>query len=217
MDEKGPKFPRRKIRKNDTEGSGVKVKPGKYKLIMEVGEIKDETSIIVKSDPRLSVSKTAIEDSYNFGKKLEDYIEIINQASDQLAKSIIIAKDFEKVMIKDSSTYKTQINLSKKMIKKMTQIQDLFFGKDDKRQGIIRSPKETVLSRIRKAYYYSISRPNGITKTENILINQAKNQLEFALDSVNLFFNKDWENYQLKMEKLNLSPFKSIKKFNLYN
>ena len=99
----------------------------------------------------------------------------------------------------------------------MTQIQDLFFGKDDKRQGIIRSPKETVLSRIRKAYYYSISRPNGITKTENILINQAKNQLEFALDSVNLFFNKDWENYQLKMEKLNLSPFKSIKKFNLYN
>ncbi|MDG2372439.1 MAG: hypothetical protein P8L83_07470 [Flavobacteriaceae bacterium] len=217
MDEKGPKFPRRKIRKNDTEGSGVKVKPGKYKLIMEVGEIKDETSIIVKSDPRLSVSKTAIEDSYNFGKKLEDYIEIINQASDQLAKSIIIAKDFEKVMIKDSSTYKTQINLSKKMIKKMTQIQDLFFGKDDKRQGIIRSPKETVLSRIRKAYYYSISRPNGITKTENILINQAKNQLEFALDSVNLFFNKDWENYQLKMEELNLSPFKSIKKFNLYN
>ena len=107
------------------------------------------------------------------------------------------------------------INLSKEMINKITRIQDLFFGKEDKRQGIIRSPKENVLSRLRKAYYYSSSRPNGITKTENILINQVKNELKSSLDSVNTFFDKDWKQYQLKMEDLNLSPFKSIKNFKL--
>jgi photosystem II stability/assembly factor-like uncharacterized protein len=215
MDEKGPRFPRRNLRKNNNEGSGVQVKPGSYKLVMEIGEIKSETSINVKSDPRLSVSKIAIDDSYESGKKLENYFEIINQASNQLAKSFIIAKDFEKIMTKDTSTFKTQINLSKEMINKISRIQDLFFGKDDKRQGIIRSPKETVLSRMRKAYYYSSSRPNGITKTENILIKQAENELKSSLDSVNSFFDKDWKQYQLKMEDLNLSPFKSIKKFNL--
>ncbi|MDA9685497.1 hypothetical protein N9T93_00890, partial [Flavobacteriaceae bacterium] len=215
MDEKGPRFPRRNLRKNNSEGSGVQVKPGNYKLVMEIGEIKSETSINVKSDPRLSVSKIAIDDSYESGKKLENYIEIINEASNQLAKSFIIAKDFEKIMTKDTSTFKKQINLSKEIINKITRIQDLFFGKEDKRQGIIRSPRETVLSRLRKAYYYSISRPNGITKTENILINQAKNELKSSLDSVNSFFDKDWKQYQLKMEDLNLSPFKSIKNFNL--
>ena len=215
MDEKGPNYPRRKIRKNNNEGSGVQVKPGTYKLIMQVGEIKDESSIIIKPDPRLKFSKKTIEDSYNSGKKLENFIETVNQVSNQLAESIIIVKDFEKIMAKDTSTHKKHLKLSKEMIKKITGIQDLFFGKDDKRQGIIRSPKENVLSRIRKASYYASSRPNGITKTENILINQAKNELESALDSVNSFFIDDWKEYQLKMEEIDFSPFKSIKNFSL--
>ena len=218
MDEKGPKYPNRKIRKNNSEGSGTQVKPGKYKLIMEVGDINDETSIIVKSDPRLSISKKAIENSYKTSKTLEKYIEIIDKASNQLAKSILIAKDFENILIKnDSLLFKTQIESSKEVIKKINVIQDLFFGKVDKRQGIIRSPKETVLSRIRKAYYYSSSRPNGTTKTEEILITQAENELKSALDKINMFFNEEWKKYQLKMEKISISPFKPIQKFNINN
>ena len=218
MDEKGPKYPNRKIRKNNSEGSGTQVKPGEYKLIMEVGDINDETSIIVKSDPRLSISKKAIENSYKTSKTLEKYIKIIDKASNQLAKSILIAKDFENILIKnDSLSFKTQIESSKEVIKKINVIQDLFFGKVDKRQGIIRSPKETVLSRIRKAYYYSSSRPNGTTKTEEILITQAENELKSALDKINMFFNEEWKKYQLKMEKISISPFKPIQKFNINN
>ena len=218
MDEKGPKYPNRKIRKNNSEGSGTQVKPGEYKLIMEVGDINDETSIIVKSDPRLSISKKAIENSYKTSKTLEKYIKIIDKASNQLAKSILIAKDFENILIKnDSLLFKTQIESSKEVIKKINVIQDLFFGKVDKRQGIIRSPKETVLSRIRKAYYYSSSRPNGTTKTEEILITQAENELKSALDKINMFFNEEWKKYQLKMEKISISPFKPIQKFNINN
>ena len=218
MDEKGPKYPNRKIRKNNSEGSGTQVKPGEYKLIMEVGDINDETSIIVKSDPRLSISKKAIENSYKTSKTLEKYIKIIDKASNQLAKSILIAKDFENILIKnDSLLFKTQIESSKEVIKKINVIQDLFFGKVDKRQGIIRSPKETVLSRIRKAYYYSSSRPNGTTKTEEILITQAENELKSALDKVNMFFNEEWKQYQLKMEKVSISPFKPSEKFNINN
>ena len=178
----------------------------------------DETYILVKSDPRLLISKKSIEDSYKTSKKLEEYMEIINKTSKQLAKSILIADNFEKVLTKnDSIIYKNQITLSKKIIKNINSLQDLFFGKVDKRQGIVRSPKETVLSRIRKANYYSSSRPNGITKTEDILINQAKNELKSVLNKVNLFFNEDWKEYQIKMEQLSVSPFKPIQKFNINN
>jgi len=218
MDESGPNYPSRKNKKNKKEGSGIQVKPGKYKLVMEVGELIDEASIDVKLDPRLSISNKTVEESYNSAKTLENMIDIIGKASEQLAKSIIITKDFEKFLMKnDTLKYKSEIKLSKEIAKKIAKTQDLFFGKEDKRQGIIRSPKETVLSRIRKAYYYSISRPNGLTKTENILINQAKNELKLALDSVNILYNDDWKKYQLKMEEINLSPFKSVKKFNLNN
>tara|TARA_B110000444_G_scaffold261380_1_gene313050 strand:+ start:5810 stop:8965 length:3156 start_codon:yes stop_codon:yes gene_type:complete len=218
MDEKGPKYPKRKIRKNNQEGSGVNVRPGKYKLIMEVGELKDESSIVVKSDPRLIISSKTIEDSYKTGKKLEKFLDVVDKATVQLAESLLIAKDFEKSLsTNDSILYKDQIILSKEIVKKINSVQDLFFGKIDKRQGIIRSPKENVLSRIRKAYYYSTSRPNGITTTENTLIKQAKSELDSSLKKVNVFFNQDWKQYQLKMDKLSISPFKTTQKFNINN
>ena len=216
MDEKGPNYPSRKIKKIKREASGVSVKPGNYKLVMEIGEFVDEKWINIKSDPRLNISNKSIEESYESAKNIENMIKIVFEASNQLAKSLIITKDFEKLLSKeDTLKFKNEIKLTSEISKKIIKAQDLFFGKEDKRQGIIRSPNETVLSRIRKAYYYSVSRPNGLTKTEKILIKQAKDQLKSALDSVNILFERDWSKYKLEMEEINISPFKSVKKFNI--
>ena len=216
MDEKGPNYPTRKIKKIKREASGVIVKPGNYKLVMEIGEFVDEKWINIKSDPRLNISNKSIEESYESAKNIENMIKIVFEASNQLAKSLIIIKDFEKLLSKeDTLKFKNEIKLTSEISKKIIKAQDLFFGKEDERQGIIRSPNETVLSRIRKAYYYSVSRPNGLTKTEKILIKQAKDQLKSALDSVNILFERDWSKYKLEMEEINISPFKSVKKFNI--
>ena len=183
---------------------------------MEIGEFVDEKWINIKSDPRLNISNKSIEESYESEKNIENMIKIVFEASNQLAKSLIITKDFEKLLSKeDTLKFKNEIKLNSEISKKIIKAQDLFFGKEDKRQGIIRSPNETVLSRIRKAYYYSVSRPNGLTKTEKILIKQAKDQLKSALDSVNILFERDWSKYKLEMEEINISPFKSVKKFNI--
>ena len=216
MDEKGPNYPTRKIKKIKREASGVIVKPGNYKLVMEIGEFVDEKWINIKSDPRLNISNKSIEESYESAKNIENMIKIVFEASNQLAKSLIIIKDFEKLLSKeDTLKFKNEIKLTSEISKKIIKAQDLFFGKEDKRQGIIRSPNETVLSRIRKAYYYSVSRPNGLTRTEKILIKQAKDQLKSALDSVNILFERDWSKYKLKMEEISISPFKPVKKFNI--
>jgi hypothetical protein len=39
--------------------------------------------------------------------------------------------------------------------------------------------------------------------------------LSSALEKTNAFFNEDWKTYQIAMESLKASPFKSIKTFKL--
>ena len=69
----------------------------------------------------------------------------------------------------------------------------LYIGKEDKRQGITRNPKVTVMQRLRTASRYVGSRQTGITTTEEQLMIQAKNALQKALDATNLFFEKELE------------------------
>lgn len=89
----------------------------------------------------------------------------------------------------------------------------LYIGKEDKRQGITRNPEVTVMQRLGTAGWYSGSRPNGMTQTENTLMKHAKDQLDSALKETNNFFVTEWTEYKSKMERVNISPFKEIETF----
>ncbi len=93
----------------------------------------------------------------------------------------------------------------------------MYIGKVDKRQGITRNPEVTVMQRIGNASFYSGSRPDGLTKTEQLLIQHAKTDLKEALSATNTFFNGEWNDYRAKMEEVSLSPFKETKTFTLTN
>ena len=77
----------------------------------------------------------------------------------------------------------------------------LYLGKEDKRQGIVRNPESTVMTRLYGASTYVRSRQNGISKTEKDLINHAKKELENALTKTNSFFNEKWPVLRSKIEK----------------
>ncbi len=98
-------------------------------------------------------------------------------------------------------------------MKKIDSVIAFYIGKEDKRQGITRNPETNVMQRIGTASWYSGSRPNGITKTETNLIKQAADALDNALDQTNSFFNSEWNTYQVKMERMKISPFKETKTF----
>ena len=49
-------------------------------------------------------------------------------------------------------------------------------------------------------------------KIEKLLAQQVKDKLEVVLKETNLFFEKDWENYKMEMNQLNLSPFKKTQR-----
>ena len=216
MDEKGVDRPSRTIQKSKREPGGVGVKPGTYKLVMEYGDQKSETSIQVKSDPRLQVSQQNINEVYTASKNLEAMRKTAADAVKQLVESKEVASKYQKELKKlDKKKFKDQIKASKNIIKKIDSTIAIYIGKEDKRQGITRNPEVTVMQRLGTAGWYSGSRQNGLTATENTLIKHAKNALSDALDKTNMFFTKDWKPYQENMEKLETSPFKEIKSFTI--
>ena len=217
MDEKGVDRPSRSTRKRKREPSGVDVKPGTYKAVLEYGDQTSETTITVKSDPRLDVSQETINEVYNTLKQLEQMQQVAADATKQLAESKALAEKYKKELTDlDKDKYKEDIKTSKDIIKKIDEVLDIYLGKQDKRQGITMTLDVSVTDRLSKARWYVGSRKTGITETEKKLINHAKKDLEAALKTTNLFFEDTFKPYYQKMQTINMTKtLDNIKNFNL--
>ena len=218
MDEKGVNRPSKKLSKSTQESSGVRVLPGTYRAVMSFGDQTSETNIEVKSDPRIQSNAIAIQAVYETLKAFEHLQEITENAVKQLVESKDIVSEFsEKLSKKDKKLNKDALKSCKEITKKIDAILALYFGKDDKRQGITSDPEVSVIERIRTALYYISTRQNGITHTEHNLIAQAKTAIDSALKTTNSFFEEEWLKFQTEMESAKLSPFKTIETFQLKN
>ncbi len=216
MNEKGPDRPARKISKKTRERGGVAVKPGTYKVKMSFGDTTDETTIIVKSDPRLNIDPTSINEVYTYGKQIEKLTQTAADAVKQLVQSKDLANKYSKEMKDlDEDKYKDQIKASKDIVKAIDSVVALYLGKEDKRQGITRNPEVTVMQRIGLANRYVYTRKTGITQTEKNLIKYAEDELKSALDKTNTFFNGKWQPYRKAIESVDLSPFKETQTFTI--
>ena len=211
MDEAGVERPSRKIRGRKNEPGGTSVKPGNYRIELQYMDKTSTASVTVESDPRLDVSAKSINESYSASKQLEQLTQTAADAVEQLVKSKNTAEELsEKLKKEDDKKFKVEIKASKEIVKKIDSLIALYLGKEDKRQGITRNPEVTVMQRLGTANWYSRSRPNGMTQTENTLIQHAQDQLNDALKETNSFFVTDWVEYKSKLERVEISPFKEI-------
>jgi hypothetical protein len=219
MDEAGGDRPSRKIRKRTNEPGGTSVKPGTYNVELSHNGSVSETMIHVESDPRLDIPQKAIDETYNASKKIEAMTQIAADAVKQLVESKNATESFNKNLKKDAGKdnekYKSAIKEGKNLLKKMDSLIALYIGKEDKRQGITRNPEVTVMNRIGSASRYGGSRPNGLTQTETILMQQAKDELQNSLNQTNKFFKEEWIAYISKMKKIAIPEFKKTKAFKL--
>lgn len=216
LTEKGVEKASRKTTEVKVEPSGIKVKPGIYKIMLYFKDQVSENMITIKSDPRFDRSKQSINESYNGSKEIEHMQQIMIKAVKQLTESKSIAKNYKSKLEKlNKSKYKNEISISETTIKEIDDIIDLFLGKEDKRQGIVRSPIPNINSRLSLASGYIKSRPNEQTSTEASLIKQSKDALEYGLKKTNDFYDDTWKSYKNSMENLEISPFKEMAKFKL--
>ena len=216
MDEKGVERPSRKIQKSTREPSGVQVIPGTYRAILSYGDQSSETRIEVQSDPRIPYNAKVVQAVYDTSKAFEQLQQTTSEAVKQLVESNEIVSEFsDKLSEKDKELHKDALKNCKEITEKIDTILALYFGKEDKRQGITSDPVVSVTERIGTALYYIGTRQNGITDTEHSLIEHAKTAINSALKTTNRFFEEDWEDFKTEMETKDLSPFKNIKTFEL--
>jgi hypothetical protein len=212
MDEKGVEYPTKATTKTKKEPSGTRVLKGTYKAVLNYGNLSSETSIRVENDPRLNVNDEAQRAIYLTSKRLESYLSKATEATQQLVQSKKIAETFMKSLKEtDEKGFTQEIEETEQIKSKIEELLVLFFGKVDERQGITSDPNVSVLERLGTANYYVSTRQNGVTSTEQTLIENAKSALNKALNQVNLFFESDWDKFQKQSERINLSPFKAVK------
>ena len=216
MDESGVNRPRRKPSKSKREPSGVGVLPGTYIAVLSSATVSNVVEIQVKTDPRIKTSIEGLKKQYEASKQLEALIDLAAKAINQLVESKAIIKDYQqRIQKQDSVAYKATIDKCKDASKEITQLIDLFLGKEDKRQGIVRNPEQTVMTRISTARRYVYSRPNGITTTEEVLMQHASTATKDAVEQVNDFYKNNWEALQKEVEAIELSAFKAVKYFEI--
>ena len=214
MDEKGVNRPRRKTSKSKREPSGVGVLPGIYTAVLSSATVSNVVEIEVKVDPRINPSIAGLEKQYKASKKLEALTDLAAKAVAQLVESKATLKDYkQRIESQDSIAHKETIEKCKASMKEITQLVDLFLGKEDKRQGIVRNPAQTVMTRIGTARRYVYSRPEGITETEQVLMQHASTATNDAVKQVNDFYKNNWEALQQEIESIELSAFKAVEYF----
>jgi len=216
LTEKGVERPTRKEVKSKVEPSGVSVMPGKYKVVLGTASETSEVNVVVRTDPRLDLSEQAIEDRYKYSKTIEGYLQQVTLAVNQLkASKNTLATYKKRIGKKDEKANKVLVERIAAASENIDSIMDLFIGKEDKRQGIVRNPENSVVKRIYTASRYIRSRPYGITDTEKALVKHASNDLKIALKQTNSFFEENWEDLKTSIEAIELTEFKEIMRFKI--
>lgn len=210
LTEKGERNPsREKPRANAGEPSGPRVLPGTYKVRLTLGTAKDSTTIVVKADPRFNTSTTVIEVRYNMLKELEDLKAVAAAATTRLRESKEIAEEYEKKMKEaNKDDYKQALEKTKAVKDSIGNLFDYIVGKEDKRQGIVRSPDPTPVSYISTAQFYIRSANGLVSATDQRVFQFAQDKISEVVNRVNRFYESTWADYRRQMETVSISPFK---------
>lgn len=205
--EKGSNFPSRNVNTSTRESGGVSVLPGTYKAVLEYGDLKSETNIVVEDDPRVSeISNADRKAKYDAMKKLESLSARIYEVTQDLAKNKKTATTFKEMLTeKDKKAFEEQIKTTDSIIKMIEKEQAKYFGTIDKRQGITRNPEVTVTQRLGSARGYIASRQGSQTATESQLFKNAQDAANKAMLETKKWIAEDWESYKAKMKKVEVN------------
>ncbi|MDZ4714087.1 MAG: hypothetical protein SH819_01340 [Cytophagales bacterium] len=189
---------------------GTQVLPGTYKLRLSYGGQKDSTMVSVKADPRSDAPVSILEERFAMTKGLQKLTKVTSLATERLRESKEVVEDFEK-RIKDSKRkdLKEASDKTKAMKDTINLVFDYILGKEDKRQGIVRSPDPSRYSYVQTAQQYVGRSRNLVSETDHRVMKHAEDKIAEIVSRVNAFYETAWPAYKAAMEKVELSPFKA--------
>ena len=218
LDAKGGSWIRRSPRDSKQEFGGGYLSPGNYEVMLSLGQndhpkfMSEKRQITVKPDPRTeNISKQGEQktlEMMDLAQSLSAEITAVltqlktdKEGLERLLKDLKLDKDKEQ-------EHHSIIDEIKALDKTLTELQDLYVGKEDKRQGITAEAAPSVSDRIRLHYSYLRSRPDGPTQTEIQLWEQAQEAAQAAQQKVIEFYNTTWLAFTQKISEINVPYFK---------
>ncbi|HEX6982910.1 MAG TPA: hypothetical protein VF181_09125 [Balneolaceae bacterium] len=216
LDEKGVRGPSRRQPDEDApEPSGSNVLPGTYKVKMTYGGQSDSTTVQVHFDPRISYDMADLQEKHEMMHELMSLQKAVAQATNQLLDAKEMIEMAEKMIKSDkmennSDQVKILKEESKAVKDSVVSLLNFVLGKEAEGQGVVREPGPTVASKLRRPRYYIQSSIGGLSSTERVLMDQAREAAKKALEKINDFFNDEWPEYVEDVEGADLSPFKQF-------
>lgn len=217
MDAKGGSWIRRNPRESKQEAGGGYLAPGQYEAVLSLGQ-KDTSKystqkrqINVFADPRIKpISTQGAEKTIAMMKASQslssEITEILNQLKTDLDGLERLGKDLK---LQEDHDHQSLLDEIKQLRKALTELQDLYVGKQDERQGITAEAAPSVADRLRQHYGYLASRPDGPTQTEIQLWEQAQQAAQMAEQKVNEFYKTTWATFTQKINNISIPYFKN--------
>ncbi|MGB0146427.1 MAG: VPS10 domain-containing protein, partial [Flavobacteriaceae bacterium] len=217
MDAKGSAWIRREPRKAKQEIGGGYLSPGTYQVSISIGQsdksllTSPKRSITVNADPRIApIDPEAERLTQEMMAQVQSLSDEIIQMLEQIKKDKDGLDRLEKDLKRQKDSAYTDLTQSVSTMKKqLTELQDLFVGARDKRQGITADASPSVSDRMRLIMGYLRSRPNGPTQTEQQLLSQAKASAAEAKQSVLDFYSNDWVEFTQKVKSIDIPYFQT--------
>ena len=215
LERKGMQRPsRRATRPNMPEPRGGNVLPGTYKIVMSYAGSKDSTLVTVHYDPRIEITMEALEAT----AALEDEGAMLGAELAEAVQKLVTAESIMKVNkgILDADPRSAEDLKAVRNVHRTTHVSldalftHIFGSDDDERQGIVRNPEVTVMSRLYGVGRYFGNDVDGPGVTEENLLRLAREAVTEALEKIDDFLNQEWPAYEAAVREANLSPFKSL-------
>lgn len=212
LDEKGVRNPNQpKPKKGATEPSGMPAFPGKYKIVLNFGDQKDSTFVVVKSDPRITYDLSAEIAKRDLYEKVKANIVKQTQAIDQLTEA---NETTEKILLQMKDAEGKEMEDLRKQIKAMQDTikskRELILPKALEKQGYGRPFRVTASSKTQELMMYLSSRNTAPSQTEQIIYEQGEQLTKEAIEKINTFFATQWADFRKKIEGMKIPIFKEV-------
>lgn len=212
LESRGIRYPSKEEPKPDAdEPRGASVLPGTYKVVASFKNWTDSTTITVKPDTRSgetdALREARLAAQRDFQKTIERATNAYNRLRD-MEKSIKFAEDswanvpdsLKKDHLKTAGGLKDSILVFKKMFMAQTEP-----------KGIQRNDNE-ILGNLYETSWRIAEAPGQPGENVQNLRRQTEAQVERAVLKINVFIEKDYQEWRKKAENVPISLFKEIKK-----
>lgn len=206
----GGRYPSRQAPRADANTpGGAEALPGKYKVVVNLGKMKDSTMVTIHEDPRISIPMADRKAKVMAYKEMYEITEMAADAADRIREAKSTIKTVSQATSNADKEVKKEItDMGKKLEKSLTEMEEAFFGKEDVK-GIFRS-SDNINSYLGNMRRYIGAGDGAPTQAAKRAMEFAEAKVSEMVKKLNAFLETDFAAYQKKVEAAQYSLFKTL-------